>query len=256
MIGPLVGMVHLGPLPGAPGYRGEIEALVEAAVADALVLERAGFDAVLVENLGDTPYFADDVPNVTVAAMTRAVQAVSEAVTVTLGVNVLRNDALAAMSIATATGAAFVRVNVLTGTMITDQGPIVGRAAEVARARAGLGAGVEIAADVMVKHAVAPVGVTLAQAARDTWDRGAADALVVSGGGTGEPVRVEDLATVRDAVPGAPLLVGSGATAEQAAALLTRADGLIVGTSIKADGVTRAPVDPERARAFVAAARG
>jgi membrane complex biogenesis BtpA family protein len=256
VIGPLVGMVHLGPLLGAARYAGGFDRAVAAAVADAVTLEQAGFDALLVENLGDAPFFADDVPKITVAAMATAVSAVSAAVEIPVGVNVLRNDALAALAVAAATGGRFIRVNVLTGMMTTDQGPIAGRAAEVARARAAWGAAVEIAADVMVKHAVPPPGLTLAAAARDTWERGGADALVVSGPATGEPIAAEHLTEVRSLVPDAPLLVGSGATAGNAAELLAHADGLIVGTSIKVNGVTTAPVDPIRARGLATAARG
>ncbi|MCB2222896.1 MAG: BtpA/SgcQ family protein [Actinobacteria bacterium] len=254
MIGRLIGMIHLGPLPGSPGYEGSMETIVGRAVADATVLHEAGFDTLLVENFGDAPFFADDVPDVTVAAMARAAAALVEAVPLPLGVNVLRNDALAAVSIAAAVGASFVRVNVLTGSMTTDQGPVVGKAAEVARLRAALGAPVAVAADVMVKHAVPPPGLTLEAAARDTWERGGADALVVSGGSTGDPVAPGDLAAVRAAVPGAQILVGSGAAPGTIAALLEVADGAIVGTAVKRDGVTTAPVDPARAAALVRAA--
>ena len=256
MIGPLVGMVHLGPLPGSPGYTGDLDGVVRAAVTDAIALSGAGFDAVLIENFGDAPFFPDDVPDATVAAITRAATEVSTAVDLPIGINVLRNDAIAAVSIAAAVGAAFVRVNVLTGEMTTDQGPIVGKAAEVARLRAALGIDLEVAADVMVKHAVPPPGLTLASAARDTWERGGANALIVSGGSTGDPTDPADLRDLRAAVPDAPILIGSGATIETVTALLEIADGVIVGTSLKMEGATTAPVDAARAAAFVAAARG
>jgi membrane complex biogenesis BtpA family protein len=255
VIGPLIGMVHLGPLPGSPGYASDLDRLVVAAVADAAALADAGFDALLVENFGDGPFFADDVPKATVAAMTRAVAAVRAAVDLPVGVNVLRNDALAAVAVAAATGASFIRVNVLSGSMVTDQGPIVGRAAAVARLRSSLHTDVAVLADVMVKHAVAPPGLTLAAAARDTWERAGADGLVVSGPGTGAPTGVADLDTVRAEAPGAPLYVGSGATRATVATLLDHADGVIVGTDVKRDGVTTAPVDPARAADLVAAAR-
>ncbi len=250
----LIGMVHLGPLPGAPAYAGDFGAVVAAAVADAVALAEAGFDALMIENFGDAPFYADDVPDVTVAAITRAAIEVRRAAGLPLGINVLRNDGLAAMSIAAAVGAAFVRVNVLSGTMTTDQGPIVGRAAEIARLRASLDPSIRVAADVMVKHAVPPPGLTLESAARDTWERGGADALVVSGGSTGDPASLDDLRAVRAAVPGAPLLVGSGVTPLTVVSLLEVANGVIVGTSVKRDGRTTAPVDPQRAAALVAAA--
>lgn len=256
MIGPLIGMVHLGPLPGAPRFGGDLDTLVEAAVGDARTLSAAGFDAVCLENFGDVPYFADDVPKATVAAMTRAARAVREAVDVPVGVNVLRNDALAALAVAAAAGASFIRVNVLSGTMATDQGWITGKAAELARLRALLGSTVAVLADVHVKHAVPPSGLGLVDAARDTWERAGADGLILTGTATGAPTPLDDLREVRAAVPSAPLFVGSGATPETAAALLGVADGLIVGTWVKRSGVVTESVDPQRAVAFVVAARG
>jgi membrane complex biogenesis BtpA family protein len=248
-------MVHLGPLPGAARFDGGLDEVADRAVGDAATLANAVFDAVLIENYGDAPFFADDVPKTTVAAMTRIVVEVTRSVKIPIGVNVLRNDAFAALAVAAATGAAFIRVNVLAGSMFTDQGPIVGKAAEIARLRSSLGADVEVAADVMVKHAVPPPGWSLEQAARDTWERAGADALIVSGSGTGAPVSEADLSTVKAAAPGAPLFVGSGVTAETAVDLLRLADGLIVGTAIKRDGITEAPVDPERAAALVHSTR-
>jgi membrane complex biogenesis BtpA family protein len=255
VIGPLIGMVHLGALPGAPRYFGDFEAVLAAAAADARALEEAGFDAVLVENYGDLPFFADTVPPTTVAAMTRAVTEVRRAVALPVGVNTLRNDAPASLSVAAATGASFIRVNVLAGWMMTDQGPITGRAAEVARLRAALRIEVAVLADVFVKHALPPPGADLGRAAADMWERAGADALVVTGAGTGHPASLDDLEQVKTAAHGAPLFVGSGVTPQTVGDFLRLADGVIVGTSLKRNGVTQAPVDPARARALVAAAR-
>jgi membrane complex biogenesis BtpA family protein len=256
VIGPLIGMVHLGPLPGSPGFAGDLDALTAAAVGDASTLADAGFDAVCVENFGDAPYFADDVPKATVAAMTVACRAVRDAVAVPVGVNVLRNDALAALAVAAATGASFIRVNVLSGAMATDQGWITGRAAEVARLRSSLTSGTAVLADVHVKHAVPPPGLRLVDAARDTWERSGADGLILSGTATGLPTALGDLREVRAALGSAvPLYVGSGADTETAAPLLDVADGLIVGTAVKRAGVVTEPVDPDRAARFVAATR-
>ncbi|MGH8936080.1 MAG: BtpA/SgcQ family protein [Acidimicrobiia bacterium] len=251
----LVAMVHLGPLPGAPRFTGDFDKVLEQAVEDALILGEAGFDALLVENYGDAPYFADDVPKVTVAAVARAVATVRAAVDLPLGVNVLRNDALAALAVAAATGADFVRVNVLSGMMFADQGLLHGRAAEVGRLRATVAPQVEVLADVFVKHAVPPGGLTIEQAAADTFERGGADALVVTGPATGRAPESSWLAKVRRAVPEAPVLVGSGVTKGTVKRLLGISDGVIVGTDLKQAGRTENPVDPLRARAFVRAAR-
>ncbi|MEN8114064.1 MAG: BtpA/SgcQ family protein [Actinomycetota bacterium] len=250
----LVGMVHLEPLPGSPGYADSMEAVLERARGDAQLLVDAGFEGIMVENFGDAPFFADDAPDATIAAITRAVTEVMAAGLPT-GVNVLRNDGLGALAVAAATGASFIRVNVLSGTMYTDQGPIVGRAAEIARARRVLCPNVAILADVFVKHATPPAGLTLVDATHDLVERGGADAVVVSGAGTGSPTDLGDLRTVAEASH-LPVFVGSGSTPETVASLLAIADGVIVGSAAKVDGVATNPVDPDRARSIVSAARG
>jgi membrane complex biogenesis BtpA family protein len=250
----LIGMVHLRPLPGAPRYDGDFEAVIAQAVEEAAVLAGAGFHGVLVENFQDVPFYPERVPPETVAAMTAAVREVTRAVSVPVGVNVLRNDGAAALAAATAARAAFVRVNVLTGAMVTDQGLIQGRAHELLRLRRALGATVFLFADVLVKHAQ-PLGPPLlAQAAEETAGRGLADALIVSGSGTGKPTDLQEAAAVRAAVPGVPLLLGSGVTAATVRAALAAADGAIVGSALKPGGRAEAPLDPARVSAFVQAA--
>lgn len=250
----LVGMVHLRPLPGAPGFSGSIDSVVADAVDRARTLADGGFPALMVENFGDTPFFGDQVPAATVAAITRCVASIREAVAVPVGVNVLRNDAIAAVGIAAATGAAMIRVNVLTGHMYTDQGPITGQAAVVMRERHALAPDTRVWADVMVKHATPPPGLTLEQAADDTWHRGGADALIVSGSGTGHGPEFADFEQIRRAVPDAPLVVGSGATVDNLARLSDLADHIIVGTSLETDGIPGAPLDPGRLDTFLASA--
>lgn len=252
----LVGMVHLQPLPGSPRFGGSMEAVEADAVARARLLVDAGFPALMVENFGDVPFFAEDVPAETISAMTRCVGAVTASVDVPVGVNVLRNDAVSAVAIAAVTGAPFVRVNVLSGVMSTDQGPIVGRAARVGREKARLAPALSIWADVFVKHATPPPGVTLEQAAADTRERAGADVLVISGSGTGHAPDPDRLHRVAAAVPRAPLAVGSGVTADNVTSFAEAADHLIVGTCLEVDGVPGAALDPARIERFVAAASG
>ena len=246
----LVGMVHLPALPGAPDYGGRFSDIESAALHDAHALVDAGFDAIMVENYYDVPFFPTSVPAVTVAAMSRCIVTLRHAFpTLPMGVNVLRNDGLSALSIAHACDADFIRVNVLTGASVTDQGIIQGDAAHLIRARTALQSKVKIMADVGVKHA-APLGAyDLAQTARDTAYRGKADGLVVSGIATGSPTNPEDLATVRAAVPDKPVIIGSGVNVDNIRDL--DANCYIVGTSIKTDG----RVDAQKAQALVTMAR-
>jgi len=251
----LLGVVHLAPLPGAPRFAGDVPALLAAAARDAEAYAAGGAHGVIVENFGDVPFFAGAVPPETIAALALAVARVQEAAPgLPVGVNVLRNDARAALGIAAATGAVFVRINVHTGAMWTDQGLMEGRAAETLRERARLAPGVAILADVHVKHAVALGGERLIDAAEDTWKRGLADALVLSGRATGSAPDPSALHEVRAALGAhVPLLLGSGVSADNAHTLLAAADGAIVGTSLKERGDIQAPVDEARVRALVAA---
>jgi uncharacterized protein len=244
---PVIGMVHLPPLPGAPGHR-DMAHVVERACLDARVLADGGVSAIMVENFGDAPFFPDAVPPETVAGLAIAVAEVRRVTTLPIGVNVLRNDARAALGVAVTAGAAFIRVNVHTGAMLTDQGWIAGRAHDTLRHREALRADVAILADVLVKHAVAPAGLDVASAARDTWERGRADGLIVSGAATGAATAPDRLRAVREAVPDAPLFVGSGLTADNAAVLLAVADGAIVGSALQQGGRAGAPIAAERVR--------
>lgn len=254
---PIVGMIHLKALPGSPDG-GTVSAALDAAREDADALVAAGVDGLIVENFGDAPFAKDRVPPVTVAGMTVVCRELRRDHNVPLGVNVLRNDAASALSIAHVTGADFVRVNVHVGAVVADQGVIQGKARETLLLRRALGSSVLIFADVRVKHA-RPLGADAGPAglvaeAREARGRGRADALILSGLATGSPADPADLARVREALPDTPLLVGSGVDASNLGGFWGVCDGMIVGSATKREGNVTAPVDPERAREIVAAA--
>jgi len=183
---PVVGVVHLKPLPGSPRYSGSMEEVLEWALRDARALEEGGVDGMIVENYGDAPYLPGRVGPETVASMAVAVREVVRSVSVPVGVNVLRSDGEAALAIAAACGAPFIRVNVYVGAYLTDQGVIEGRSYAIARLRAALKADVKVFADVAVKHAVSLSARPLVEEALDAVERGLADARWLSlGGGWG-----------------------------------------------------------------------
>ena len=229
--------------------------ILSAATADARAFRGGGAHAVIVENFGDIPFTRGGVAPETIAAFALAGAAVREALEgseLALGFNVLRNDPLAALGLCAAVGGSFIRVNVHSGAMVTDQGIIEGDAHSTLRARQRLAPECTIFADVHVKHAT-PLGAgphDIGVAAQDTVHRALADALIVSGTGTGFATGLADLASVRSACPDTPLFVGSGATAESAPRLLEYATGLIVGTAVKRDGILSNPVDPSRVAAI------
>jgi membrane complex biogenesis BtpA family protein len=253
----VVGVIHLPALPGTAlgGTAGDLAAILERAKRDADTYAVGGVDALIVENFGDVPFAKDRVSAYTVAAMTLATDLVRAETGLPVGVNVLRNDVEGAVSIAAAAGASFVRANVYVGAAITDQGLIAGRADRVQALIKQLEAPVSVWADVDVKHAAQLAPRPIGELAADAIERGLAAAVIVSGAGTGKPVDEGDLAAVRAAAPDTPVYVGSGARADTVAGLLTRANGVIVGTTAKADGLVTNPVDIGRVRELVRAAR-
>jgi len=253
----LVGVIHLPALPGSPRSTLTAEECAREAANDARALAEAGYDAVIVENFGDAPFFASKVPPVTVAAMTACAVAVRAAAPkLALGINVLRNDAEAALSIAACTQASFVRINVHTGARVTDQGLVHGDAAGTLRLRRSLGANhVAIWADVDVKHS-SPLGAPrpLVQEVEDLTKRGMADIVLVTGEGTGKGVDLAKLAAVKRA-SGKPVLVASGATLETLDALAASSDGVIVGTALRENSIAGGAIDSRLAKEFAAAFR-
>lgn len=245
----IIGVCHLEALPGSPRSRLSMERIEQLAVKDARALARGGVDAVIVENFGDRP-FAPSVGPETVAAMTAVSREIRRAVDVPLGINVLRNDVKAALAVAHAVGAEFIRVNVLAGVYVSGEGMLVGNAAEVLRFRKSLGSRVRIYADVLVKHAQPFPAAPTSTLARDTAYRALADALIVTGPETGIEPDAKTLQAVRTAVPDRPLFIGSGLTPDTIE-LLAFADGAIVGTSFK----SRNRVDLRRVKDLVSKIR-
>ena len=250
MAKPFVGVVHLGALPSAGG--GPFAAVLEAALRDADALAQGGADGVVVENFGDAPFAKgtrdDPVPPDVPAALAVVAREVLVRSGLPVGVNCLRNDAIAALGAAAVAGARWVRVNVLAGAYVTDQGVIEGEAARVAAFRRRLQSTVVLLADLLVKHAVPLQPLDPATAAQDLAQRSGADAIVLSGARTGRPVDASLLRQVKQAVGTFPVWIGSGLHAGNAAELWPLCDGAIVGTALKQGGDVRQPVDVARVR--------
>jgi len=255
----LIGMVHVGATPGAPASEASVPELVDRALLDAGRLASAGFDAIIVENMHDTPYVhGDELGPEVVATMTRVAAALADTVRVPFGIQILSGGNRHALAVAHATGAAFIRCENFVFAHVADEG-LLGRAEAggLLRYRRSIGAHeVAICCDIKKKHAshaiTADVG--LAETARAAAFFGA-DALIVSGAATGAPTDAEDVRAVREATD-LPVLVGSGVTAGSAKELAPYAHALIVGSWIKENGSWRGPVSAERAHALVEAARG
>ncbi len=251
----LIGVAHLMPLPGSPGWGGSMKEVVDRAVSDARILEAAGFDGMILENFGDAPFARGFAGRGAVAGMASVGACVADAVELPLGINVLRSDGRSAVAIAAAVGARFIRVNVHVGAAVTDQGIIEGDAMATMLDVRNMIPGLAVFADVFVKHAVPLSGGTMEQAAADAVRRGGAAALIVTGAATGAPASQSELERVKAAVPEAPVLVGSGVTVDTISRILRAADGIIIGSAVMSDGRAGGPVDRDRALAIVGASR-
>jgi uncharacterized protein len=252
---PIIGVVHLLPLPTSPRWGGSLKSVIDRAEQEATALASGGVDGIIVENFFDAPFPKEQVDPAVVSAMSLVVQRLMHLVTLPVGINVLRNDAHSAMAIATCVQAHFIRVNVLTGVMATDQGLIEGQAHQLLRYRRELGSEVKILADVLVKHARPLGSPNLTTAVQETIERGLADGVILSGWATGSPPSLEDLELASAAANGTPVFIGSGANWENIPQLIQAADGVIVSSSLKRKGQIEQPIDPIRVSQFVEAMR-
>ena len=252
---PIIGVVHLLPLPTSARWGGSLKAVIERAEQEATALAAGGIDGIIVENFFDAPFTKDQVNPAVISAMTLIVDRLMNLVVVPVGINLLRNDAKGALAIASCVNAQFIRVNVLNGIMATDQGLIEGNAHEILRFRRELGSDIAIFADVLVKHA-RPLGTpNLTTAVQDTIERSLADAVILSGWATGSPPTIEDLELATAAAKGTPVLIGSGANWDNIGQLMQAADGAIVASSLKRQGMIHETIDPIRVAQFIEAAR-
>ncbi|MCT9933010.1 BtpA/SgcQ family protein [Planotetraspora sp. A-T 1434] len=243
----LMGMIHLLPLPGAPGYRAEagMEAAIRQAIREARILVDAGFDGLIVENGGDIPFLKpEEIGPETPAAMAVAVAEVGRAVSVPLGVNCLANAVDRSLAVAVAGGGRFVRANQWVNAYVANEGFVEGRAGAVMRYRRAIGAEhVTVWADVQVKlgaHAIT-ADRSLAEQARDAAWFGA-DVLIGTGSRLGDVPDAEHLRVIREATE-LPVVAGSGVRTENLAGIFAHTDGAIVGSSIKTGGVWHGALD-------------
>jgi uncharacterized protein len=253
---PVIGMIHMPALPGAPRSAMPMKDLTEYALSEAGKLEGAGLDACIVENVGDVPLFKESLPPYTVAAMTAVTREVVAHTTMKVGVNMLRNACEEALSVAHIAGAQFIRCNILIGAYATDQGIIEGCASKVARLRKALSSEVLVFGDVHVKHAYPIFNVEIEYAAQDLAERGGADAVIVSGPRSPVPPTLERVEKVKEAIK-KPVLIGSGIGLANAKEFYRRSDGVIIGEpDFKVDGVWGGPSDEKAYEKAVKLCRG
>jgi uncharacterized protein len=255
--GALVGMLHLRPLPGAPRYAPAdgMALAMDQALNEARLLQEAGFEALIIENGWDTPFVPPElVGHETVAAMTAVLTALRSEVHLPIGVNVLANAVDASLAVAVAAGGSFVRANQWVNAYVANEGLMSGRAGEMLRYRRAIGAEhVTVWTDVLVKlgsHSIT-ADRPLKEQVRDL-EFHESDAIIVTGQRLADPPVLDHVREVRELTELAVIL-GSGVTAENAAALLAVADAAIVGSSLKEGGAWWGAMSRKAADSIVAA---
>lgn len=247
----VIGMVHLPPLPGAPLWKGEsLDEILDFALKDAASLAAGGAHALIVENQNDQPFLTGPVSPQTVAVMTVLAHEIKKAVTLPVGINVLFNDWQSELAIAAAVKAEFIRVEVLVDSCWSDMGFIPASAPDLLRMRESLPVKIKLLADIQGKYTSPCVPKSLVDSAADAEVRGLADAIIVTGSGTGHSAPLENIQRVKEKVH-IPVLAGSGITAENVAEVFAVADGAIIGSYFKKDGRLQNPVDAERVKKLV-----
>ncbi|MEA2071379.1 MAG: BtpA/SgcQ family protein [Asgard group archaeon] len=247
---PIIGMIHLKPLPGSPNHSLSIPEIIAAAVDDFNALVMGGIDGVLIENYHDNPYHATECDTYTNSIITLIVKALQKRTNIPIGINILRNACSDALKIAQITNADFIRCNIFTGAYVTDQGIIQGCARKLQTIKKNWSLRLEnnytntlIFADVFCKHATPIASRNINYEIADAFNRGLADAIIITGNKTGEPIDLETLQNLYQENKSSPIILGSGLTSDNAEQLLEYADGAIVGTFTKKDHLIEKPVD-------------
>lgn len=251
----VIGVIHARPLPGAPDYDGEpVEDLYAAALEDGGRYALGGVDGLIVENHGDIPFLKPDaIGPETATVMAVMADRVRREIGLPVGINVLANGALTAVAVAKAAGARFIRVNQWANAYVANEGIVEGPAAPATRYRAWLRArDLKIFADVHVKHGAHAIVAdrNIAELTRDIefFD---ADVVIATGQRTGHAAALEEIRAIKEATT-LPVVVGSGVTIDNVGDILSAADGVIVASSLKRDGVWWNEVELERVAAFMA----
>jgi uncharacterized protein len=250
---PIIGMVHLRPLPGSPRYDGNLNEIYAQAEWEAQTLSNAGADGLIVENLGDEPYRVGEPDPIQFAMMAAITRQVQQTVSIPVGVNVQFNAWQSELAIAHACQADFVRVEVFVDTVVSAQGIVHPCSAQITRYRKELNSRVALFADIQTKYTTNIVPQPLTQSAIDAQNAGA-DALIVTGAATGAATPLDAVIEVKSVV-NLPVLVGSGTSLQNVEQVLSIADGAIVGSALKEESNAENRISADETQAFMAAAQ-
>ncbi len=250
---PVIGMVHLLPLPGSPGYGGSIKDITDAALFDLDALTRGGADAFIIENFGDVPY-ASDADDANFAAMTAVAAIVAEKATVPFGVNIQFNRYEQEWALCSAIGADFLRAEAFVENRVGIHGFSQACAPQLMRLKSRYPAKAKIFADINTKHTFPLVDQPVDFSVHEAVESGA-DALIVTGLLTGQNPTLDEVKHVKELAKSTPVLLGSGINKNNAKQFFTVADGAIVGSSLKLGGNVFNRIDVNAVYEFMSAVR-
>lgn len=248
---PIIAMVHLQPLPGAPLHdaKGGMQKIIDLAAKDIEALQKGGVDCVMFGNEGDRPYLLKASP-VSLAAFAHAVGELKHLLKVPFGVNYLW-DPVASVALGVASGAHFAR-EIFTGVYESDMGLWQPSAAEALRLRNDAGrSDMKLMFNVNAEFASSLGSRPIALRARSAVFSSLADVILVSGPMTGQSAETSDLRAVKEALPATPVFANTGVRLETVESILSIADGAVVGTHFKVGGNTWNAVDATRVARFM-----
>lgn len=246
-------MVHVDALPGTPKNRYTINEIIDQAINDALKLEQAGVDAIMIENMHDRPYLNREVGGEIVAAMTAVAIKLRETVRLPLGIQILAGANKQALAVAHIAGFSFIRAEGFVFGHMADEGMMNSDAGELLRYRKHIGADkIQIWTDIKKKHSshALTADLSIAETAKAA-EFFLADGAIVTGNATGEAASIKDVKVVREAV-GLPVIIGSGVNEQNIQNFWSFADVFIVGSSFKFNGDWKKDVEPKRVKSFMA----
>jgi uncharacterized protein len=244
---PVIGVIHVGALPGTPGSSLTVSELIASARNEAKLYRESGVDGVIIENMHDVPYLRGEVGPEIVAAITVIAVEVKHECRLPVGVQVLAGANIEAMAVAHAAGLEFIRAEGYAYAHVADEGLIQASAAKLLRFRKMIGATrVQVWADVKKKHAAHAItaDVSLGETA-ETVEFMGADCVIVTGSATGKPPAIADVQEAKSHCR-LPVFLGSGITETNIAEFYDRADGFIIGSAFKVDGLWSNTIDPAR----------
>lgn len=248
---PIIGMLHLAPLPGSPNYQGEgLDSVIERGLAEAESLVSGGVDAIQIENFNDPTYYPNEAPPETIASISIVAKELrKEFPEIPMGICLLA-DPKASIAVAHSVQAQFVRATFFTEASVDVSGIVKRKPHDILRYRKFLDPEIKLFADVHIKHSAPLADRPIEESAYDAAYF-QSDAVIISGKHTGKPTADDDVSRVREVLPDFPILVGSGACEENIQSLFKFASGAIVGSSLKKDGEPQNRVDCDRVESFM-----